>query len=75
MTSYQKRKNEIAYYEQCIDELIYISKSLCSQLIDNNINPILSHYEFGITGDMFITPYNNGDFIMLLLYLQKGGPK
>lgn len=61
MTSYQRRKREIFYLEQCISELEDITRELAIELRENAIRiPLLSQ---GISGDTLITPYNNGDFV------------
>jgi hypothetical protein len=65
MTSYQKRKNEIAYLEQCVNELEKIAKELASKIHVKGSIPMLLLGD-GITGDKYITPYNNGEFNMEL---------
>jgi len=67
MTSYQRRKREIEYLKQCISELEDITKDLADQLKKNRIQiPLLGSK--GITGDDFITQYNNGEFASHLAF-------
>lgn len=60
MTSYQKRKQEILYYKQCVEDLKYITRELISKLEAHNIP--LNLISISITGDTLLTPYNTGDF-------------
>lgn len=57
MTSYQKRKREIAYLEQCIKELLEIIEVLVKEIKKNNPNYIMPLFGHGIKGDDFITPF------------------
>ena len=69
MTSYQRRKRDIAYYRQCIAELEDIARGL-ARVINNNGGqvPLLG---CGVNGDDWLTPYNTGDF-MLRLHDERG---
>jgi hypothetical protein len=65
ITSYQRRKRDIAYYRQCIRELEDITVTLARMINKNGLKiPLLGS---GINGDDFLTPYNNADFMMRLL--------
>lgn len=64
MTSYQKRKENIKYLEQCIKELEETAKILAG-MIDKPKLPL----GMGMKGDDFITPYNSGEFFGQLLAL------
>lgn len=60
MTSYQRRKQDIVYYKQCIGELEEIAKTLAEQLRRNNIKiPLIGK---GIGPNTILTPYNMGEF-------------
>jgi len=59
-SSYQERKQEIVYLNQCIKEL----EERCKSLVKSKGEILLCGT--GITGDSFITPYNNGEFDMEL---------
>ena len=61
ISSYQRRKRDIAYYRQCIGELEEIARELAKQ-IDKPKLPL-----GGIEGDTVLTPYNTGEFYMTLL--------
>lgn len=66
MSSYQRRKREIAYLSQIEDEL----RELClllAELIKTDVKLPLSR---GIAADDFITPYNCGEFDLKLLSRQ-----
>lgn len=62
-SSYQWRKRDIAYYCQCIKELEEIARELVKQIDKPKLL-----LRGGIEGDKFITPYNNGEFDMSLLW-------
>lgn len=62
MNSYQKRKQEIKYLKQCIEEL----ESLCLGLAKKAPKPIQGLGRHGVKGTDFITPYNNGEFFFRL---------
>lgn len=68
MNSYQKRKQDILYLEQCIKEL----ESLCLYLVKNSKTPLPLSAGKGITSDQFITPYNQGTYITELLIAREG---
>lgn len=56
-SSYNKRKQEVEYHQQCCAELEIICKSLCDQLNEHGIEPkfpLLS-----IAPDQFITHVNS----------------
>lgn len=61
MTSYQRRKREIKYLEQCISELEDIVRELATRLKEHELGvPLLGQ---GLSGDILLTSYNNGDFV------------
>lgn len=62
MTSYQRRKREIKFLEQCIVELEDIVKELAKELKEKGLKVRLLGLK-GISGDTLITPYNNGEFL------------
>lgn len=59
MTSYQRLKQKNAYLQQCVTELEQKCKELVSQLPPGTVQKMAGE---GITGDQFLTPYNNGEF-------------
>lgn len=59
MSSYQRRKRDIAYLEQTEKELCKIVMSLVGQLKNCGIEPKF-RLGYGISGDNFLTPYNMG---------------
>ena len=59
MTSYQRRKQDIIYLEQCIKDLKCVVRSFHKQLKENKIRPKL--IDFSISGDTILTPYNMDD--------------
>ena len=65
MNSYQQRKIDIAYYQQCVAELEATARHLAG-IINKNGLAIPMRCE-GIRGDSFITPYNSGEFDLTLL--------
>ena len=65
MTSYQKRKREIAYLEQCITELRVIAKHFAAQVPPEKRIEMIDLGTFN--GDSFITPYNNSEFTFELV--------
>ena len=68
MTSYQKRKQDIKFQEQCVKELEDIAIDLAKQLKVNNITPKLPlGGSRGIASDDYLTDYNSGDFRFKLL--------
>jgi len=68
MTSYQRRKQDIEFQEQCIVELENISIALSKQLKVNNITPKLPlGGSRGIASDDYLTDYNSGEFLFKLL--------
>ena len=65
MNSYQKRKQEIEYLEQCITEL----KQTCFLLVESVPKRTLpALFPFGLAGDRPLTAYNNGEFYYQLLH-------
>lgn len=65
MTSYQRRKRDIAYYRQCVSELEDITRTLARVINKNGLQiPLMGH---GVEGDDWLTPYNQGDFEMRLM--------
>lgn len=62
--SYQRRKRDIKYLEQCCNELEEICVLLAKQVGPGMRIPLVGK---GIEGDQFITPYNNGEFEMKLI--------
>lgn len=67
MTSYQRRKREIKFLEQCIVELEDIVKELAEELKEKGLKVRLLGSK-GISGDTLITPYNNGEFMSSLAF-------
>lgn len=61
--SYQRRKHEIKYLEQCVKELEDLCFFLAKQLGPKASIPLLGA---DIAGNHYITPYNNGDFALRL---------
>jgi len=58
--SVQSRKQKIKYLEQCVKEL----EEKCKDLVESR-----GRVRFcgeGLSDDDFITPYNNGEFDMIL---------
>lgn len=66
LSSYQRRKRDIAYYEQCVSELRGIAKEMARDMAKAGI-PLKLHLRGGICGDQLLTPYNTGEFEMQLL--------
>lgn len=63
-SSYQRRLQNIKYLEQCVKELEDIVRVCAEDLYKNNIP--FRFFGKGISGDNFITPYNNQEFVMQL---------
>ena len=64
MTSYQRRKREILYYKQCIEDLEHIAKELAKLLRKHSIPiPLLSQ---PISGDTIITFYSD-EFLSFII--------
>jgi hypothetical protein len=60
ITSYQRRKRDVAYLEQCVKELEFIAKYFAKQFVEQGgVIGILPTP--GITEDMFLTPYSCPD--------------
>ena len=62
-SSYQKRKENIRYLSQCVKEL----EDICFHVYKISKLKKLPLIGAGIAGDGFITPYNNGEFVLDLL--------
>jgi hypothetical protein len=60
-SSYQKRKDEIKFLEQCVGEL----EEKCRSLVRNKGKVLFDAK--GMDGDHYITPYNNEEFNMELM--------
>lgn len=69
MTSYQQRKRDIEYYQQCVHELEDMCLRLAAQIPGDIVLPLGG----GVTGDQFMTPYNcdDGSFYMQLMVAQR----
>jgi hypothetical protein len=63
-SSYQRRKENIKYLEQCCEELEAIAKHLAVDVCPSHISKLLKH---GIKGDTFLTSYNMGSFTETLM--------
>jgi hypothetical protein len=68
MTSYQRLKGDIKYYQQCIKELEEIIACLVKQARQANIQP---SYSLALSGDDFVTKYNSGLFETELLMMRE----
>ena len=74
MTSYQRRKQDVAFLEQCVQELRRLALSLAYQLGHVHAPMLLKLGSgSGLRPDAYITPYNQGEFDMELLQEHAGG--
>lgn len=64
ISSYQRRKENIKYLEQCIEELEAIAKHLAEDARPSHISKLRAQ---GIKGDTFLTSYNVGNFQEVLV--------
>lgn len=64
MTSYQRLKQRIAYYQQCEDELRTLALELAKALTQDGKRIPL--FVCSLQGDSFITPYNTAEFSLEL---------
>lgn len=75
MTSYQRRKRDIAYYKQCVKELERLAMHLGETIVKNG-GEVKIMLGSGLSGNQFITPYNNGEFdfelLMAVQQMRKG---
>ena len=58
MTAYQRRKKEVAYYQQCVRELEEIVEAMVAR------GARVPFTGAGISGDTILTPYNSGEFAL-----------